>query len=203
MKKILLLITVISMFTGLSCSSSSPTEIKYSESIDLSKVTYNVPNDTNEGIYPSKAVLDNEKNPFRNVLVDMRSFKWDVENFTYNSTDSSALKYYCWATCLAQDPNGLAQFHVAERLKEIYKSEKDPTKKEEIRKRAVRAYYSVLANFPDARQYGKDGHSWNLLVGSVKSIKSIGKNADSYPFEIEVTPGNDTIVVNSIGKPWY
>lgn len=187
MKKILLLTTIISIFTiaGLSCDSSSPTEIKYNDTSILSGAKYYAPSDTNEGIYPCKAVLENEKNMFKNVVVNYANrgkFKWDIKG-------NDAAKYYSWATVLAQDPSGEAQFKTAEQLDSIAKYESDATKKKETQRRAIRAYYSVLTNFPLTRLYdgSKDTVGISALPKSVTAIKKLGGN----PFPFYNVPTNN------------
>lgn len=195
MKKILLFATIISIVTiaGLNCNSSSPTEIKYDNPVILSEVTY-LPSDKNEGVYPCKAVLDNDNNPYKNVL--MSNLKWSIQSTTGNF----AAKYYSWATCLAQDPNGESQYYTAMNLKDIAnkmstETSKDSTFKDSTQKRAVRAYYSVLVNFPDARGYDITGKiSWSLLPMCVAAIKQLGGNPSPY-VNVKTAGGDSTTII--------
>lgn len=196
MKKILLFATIISIVTiaGLNCSSSSPTEIKYDNPVILSEVTY-LPSDKNEGVYPCKAVLDNDNNPYKNVL--MSNLKWSIQSTTGNF----AAKYYSWATCLAQDPNGESQYYTAMNLKDIAnkmstETSKDSTFKDSTQKRAIRAYYSVLVNFPNTRLYASanDKVGWSALPLCVGAIKLLGGNPSPY-VNVKTTNGDSTTII--------
>ena len=66
-----------------------------------------------EGIHPSKVVLENPRNPFRYDVVG-ETTKWNI------LTDGgNAGAFYAWATLLARVPTGEHQYYTATKLQDI------------------------------------------------------------------------------------
>ncbi|MFP2926308.1 hypothetical protein ACLESO_14030 [Pyxidicoccus sp. 3LG] len=123
-----------------------------------------------EGIHPDRSVLEDPNNPFADSPPGEET-KWVIE-----SGASSVAGFYSWATVLTQNPTGEAQFYVGGNLLGVYQagqaSQEDLPR---VREQAIRAYQSVLDNFPDAVTYDASGTiAYELVTPAYKGIVEMG-----------------------------
>ena len=98
-----------------------------------------------EGIHPSKIVLSNPRNPFAFGGINQD------DKFAILGAGGNAGAFYAWATLLANEPTGEHQFYTATKLKDIYDArEVEGPDREMVRRMAIRAFQTVLDEFPDA-----------------------------------------------------
>jgi hypothetical protein len=98
-----------------------------------------------EGVHPSKVVLENPRNPFAFGGIN-QDYK-----FAILGAGGNAGAFYAWATLLANEPTGEHQFYTATKLKDIYDArEVEGPDRERVRRMAIRAFQAVLDDFPDA-----------------------------------------------------
>jgi hypothetical protein len=142
------------------------------------------------GVYPDQSVLEDPNNPFRlNSPGD--ETKWQIQG----SGDRVAA-FYAWATLLARGPYGEAQFYVATDLVAIYQngeaSQEDLPK---VRTQAIRAFQSVLDNFPDAVTYDASGTTaYELLTPSYKGIVDLGGVVQGGWVLVQTSNGQERVV---------
>lgn len=120
--------------------------------IDIFGLTYDV-TDPEEGIYPNNAVLANENNPFRNNPLGIE------DRFEILGSGAAAATFYAWATQLAREPTGEAQFYSAVGLFRIWASGAvtDEEELETVREMAIAGAQSVLDNFPESVTFDATG----------------------------------------------
>ena len=105
-----------------------------------------------EGVHPSTRVLENPRNPFVNLYVSQDTL------FKLFDGGGNAGAFYAWATALARVPTGEHQYYTARKLADIHGAQElTGVAQERLRKRAIRAYQSVLDNFPDSVSYDITG----------------------------------------------
>lgn len=135
----------------------------------LSEVTLAL-SDPDEGIYPSTAVLDNPQNPFAQANIGVET-KWQIQ-----SGAGPIPAFYSWATILAHQPGGEAQFYVGKNLQAAFLSGdphvEDPAA---ISAQAIRAYQMVLDQFPESVTYDATGKiAYDLATPSYLGIVALG-----------------------------
>lgn len=126
--------------------------------------------DPDEGISPSKAVLTDPNNPFAMSNVGGET-KWEIQ-----SGAGAIPAFYSWATILAHQPGGEAQFYVGKNLQTAFLSGdshvEDP---EAIRAQAIRAFQTVLDLFPEAVTYDATGTiAYDLVTPAYQGIIALG-----------------------------
>ena len=108
--------------------------------------------DSDEGIHPSKVVLDNPNNPFRYDAIGSET-KWDILG---NGGNAGA--FYAWATLLAREPTGEHQYYTATKLRDIYAAQEvEGPDREKVRQMAIAAFQTVLDDFPDSVTFDPSG----------------------------------------------
>ena len=119
-----------------------------------------------EGIHPSKVVLDNPRNPFRFDAIGSDT-KWDILG---NGGNAGA--FYAWATLLAREPTGEHQFYTATKLRDIYNArEVVGTERERVRQMAIDGFQAVLDFFPDSVTFDPTAtQAFRLATPSVMGI---------------------------------
>ncbi|NMO14662.1 hypothetical protein HPC49_09380 [Pyxidicoccus fallax] len=139
----------------------------YGESLDGLKLELY---SENEGIHPDTSVLDDPNNPFA-LNSPGEETKWDIQ-----SSGDRVAAFYAWSTLLARGPYGEAQFYVATNLQGIYlNGEAAQEDLPQVRQQAIRAFQSVLDNFPDAVTYDATGtNAYELLTPAFKGIVDLG-----------------------------
>jgi hypothetical protein len=126
--------------------------------------------DPDVGIHPSQSVLEDPNNPFA-LNAPGEQTKWQIQ-----SSGDHVAAFYAWATLLARGPYGEAQFYVANDLVAIYQNgEASQEELPRVREQAIRAYQSVLDNFPDAVTYDATGTiAYELVTPAYKGIVDLG-----------------------------
>lgn len=122
------------------------------------------------GVHPDQSVLEDPNNPFR-LNTPGEETKWRIQG----SGDHVAA-FYAWATLLARQPYGEAQFYTATDLVAVYQNgEASQEQLPLVREQAIRAFQSVLDNFPDAVTYDATGTvAYELMTPSYKGIVDLG-----------------------------
>jgi hypothetical protein len=119
--------------------------------------------DAQMGVYPDTSILKDPNNPFAHdsctdqVPADAGTIatKWVLQG---SPATAPVVAFYCWATLLAQAPNGEDQWYVGNDLQAMVTmgktGEADIAK---VKLLGVAAYQSVLDNFPTAVTYDSSG----------------------------------------------
>jgi|JI10StandDraft_1071094.scaffolds.fasta_scaffold116706_4 hypothetical protein len=126
--------------------------------------------DPDEGIYPSQVILSNPDNPFRDVDVGTET-KWDIL-----ARGGDVAAYYAWGTLLARGPYGELQFYTAKELSDLYQTgQADAAELPVVRDMAIRAFQSVLDNFPNDVTYDATGTTpFRLATPAYLGIQALG-----------------------------
>jgi len=166
-KRLLFAAVLASSFAAVLPGCSEDATFYYEDS--LSDLTLSL-SDPDEGIYPSTAALVNPDNPFATANVGAET-KWLIQ-----SSGGPIASFYVWATLLARQPGGEAQFYVGENLRLAFQSGdsrvEDPV---EAQARAIRAYQMVLDQFPDSVTYDASGTiAYDLVTPSYRAIVALG-----------------------------
>jgi hypothetical protein len=123
-----------------------------------------------EGIYPDTSALMDPNNPFATSSLGAET-KWMVQ-----SGEGPIAGFYVWATVLARQPSGEAQFYVGLDLGTAFLSgDTNVVDPPEIQAQAIRAYQTVLDEFPDSVTYDATGTiAYDLATPSYLGILSLG-----------------------------
>jgi hypothetical protein len=126
--------------------------------------------DADEGIHPNVSVLEDPNNPFATSVMAEQT-KWDVQG-----SGEPVPAFYAWATVLARGPYGEAQFYVAKNLQTVFESGAASVDDlAQIRSQAIRAYQTVLDEFPGAVTYDATGQiPYELMTPSYLAIVELG-----------------------------
>jgi hypothetical protein len=101
--------------------------------------------DETEGVFPSRVVLSNPRNPFRDYPIS------DDMKFDILANGGNAGAFYAWATLLARQPTGEHQYYTAVKLRDIYNArEVEGADREKVRQMAIAGFQAVLDFFPDS-----------------------------------------------------
>jgi hypothetical protein len=157
--------------------------------VDTNVVAFNL-HATDMGIHPSQSVLADPNNPFvgisleelNNGTPDDPALKWRINARAPGSSVAEddlriPARFYCWATVLAQAPNGENQFYTAERLGLIYlKSLAAAEQLEAVADMAIAAHTVVLNQF--SLEYSRDAGGsvsmgWAFATGSLLQVRLI------------------------------
>lgn len=161
----------------------------YVYGVALDDVTFQLHSE-NVGIYPDTSVLDDPNNPFAQSTPGEET-KWDIQ-----SNAAAAARFYAWATLLARQPGGEAQFYVGINLVSVYQtgaaSQADLPL---VRTQAIRAYQAVLDNFPDAVTYDATGTiAYDLATPAFKGITDLGGTVQGGWVLMRTASGGDKAV---------
>ncbi|GMT99053.1 hypothetical protein KH5H1_31720 [Corallococcus caeni] len=161
--------------------------IIYGRSLDGMTLTVT---DPDMGIYPNTSVLDDPNNPFAMSGVGTET-KWQIQ-----SGADPVAAYYAWATVLANGPYGEAQYYVALNLAAIYqRGQADQASLPLAREMAVKAYQSVLDNFPDAVTYDASGTiAYELVTPAYKGVVELGGTVAGGWVMVKTSSGADRAV---------
>lgn len=158
------LLTAVTLGSG--CGNVDPAEWRFGENITGLRFEIF---DEDEGIHPSKVVLLNPRNPFVDAPIG------PVTKFQILAEGGNAASFYCWATLLAGQENGENQFYAATSLRGIYDAkEVDERLLPAVKDMAIRAFESVLKNFPDAVTFNAQGAFFRLATPAYKAIIDLG-----------------------------
>jgi hypothetical protein len=140
-----------------------------------------------EGVHPSRAVLDDPANPF----VDGKLT--DAAIWQLQSSGGNVPAFYAWATALAYGATGERQYYAALDLKTILEREQ-AADLPAVRERAIRGFQAVLTYFPTAVTYDASGTiAYELATPSVIAILELGGTADGWT--LVMTPDGRTVAV--------
>lgn len=164
-----------------------PASFVYGESLeDLTLQLHS----SNVGIHPDNSVLEDPNNPFAHATPGVET-KWKIQ-----SSGAHVAAFYSWATLLAREPGGEAQFYVGNTLLAVYQS--GAASQEELPKvkaQALRAYQSVLDNFPDSVTYDATGTiAYDLVTPAYKGIVEMGGTVQGGWTLVKLTNGQDRAV---------
>ncbi len=126
--------------------------------------------DADVGIYPSQSVLEDPNNPFAGSVMAPQT-KWDVQ-----SSGEPVAAFYAWATVNAVGPYGESQYYTAFDLKAVFEAGAASVDElSKIREQAIRAFQTVLDEFPDAVTYDASGQiPYELATPSYNAIVELG-----------------------------
>jgi hypothetical protein len=164
-----------------------PAHFVYGESLE--DLTLQLHSD-NVGIHPDNSVLEDPNNPFVHTTPGVET-KWKIQ-----SSGAHVAAFYSWATLLAREPGGEAQFYVGNTLLAVYQT--GAASQEElprVKAQAIRAYQSVLDNFPDAVTYDATGTiAYDLVTPAYKGIVEMGGTVQGGWTLVRLTNGQDRAV---------
>jgi hypothetical protein len=143
-----------------------------------------------EGIYPDTSALENPANPFADSALGPET-KWNIQ-----SGEGPIAAFYVWATVLVREPSGEPQFYVGQNLAAAYLSGDsrvdDPA---EVRERAIRAYQTVLDEFPDSVTFDATGEiAYDLATPSYQGIVGLGGTVQGGWFLVTMENGQKRAV---------
>lgn len=140
-----------------------------------------------EGVHPSRAVLDDPANPFVGGKLT------DAAIWQLQSSGGNVAAFYAWATALAYGATGERQYYAALDLKTILEREQ-AADLPAVRERAIRGFQAVLTYFPTAVTYDASGTiAYELATPSVIAILELGGTADGWT--LVMTPDGRTVAV--------
>ncbi len=144
-----------------------PSSFVYGEPLDDLTLQLHAPD---VGIYPDTSVLDDPNNPFAHATPGADT-KWQIQ-----SSGHHVAAFYAWATVLAREPGGEAQFYVGNNLVSVYQNgEASQESLPQVREQALRAFQSVLDNFPTSVTYDATGTiAYELVTPAYKAIVDMG-----------------------------
>jgi hypothetical protein len=142
-----------------------------------------------EGIYPNSSVF---KDPVYKELKAAKKLEGSQWNFV--DTGDDALNFYKWAT--AAEAPGVKLFYTALSLERAG-----------LLEHAVKAYYAILVNFPNAVGYTYWGTPWYIGPVAIDKIKAITESHPQFGMKLtgasvvvnnkfDNTLQNDTFIVN-------
>lgn len=164
-----------------------PASFVYGESLEDLTLQLHSPN---VGIYPDNSVLEDPNNPFRHATPGVET-KWKIQ-----ASSAHVAAFYSWATLLAREPGGEAQFYVGTTLLAIYQNgEASQAELPLVKAQAIRAYQSVLDNFPDAVTYDATGtYAYDLVTPAYKGITEMGGTVQGGWTLVKLSNGQDRAV---------
>jgi hypothetical protein len=123
----------------------------YLYGVRLSELEF-VLSSTEMGIHPDRSVLADPNNPFRDGV--SAETKFEVLQ------DGPVAGFYAWATVLAREPTGEAQFYTALQLHGVYDlALAEAPDLPFVREMAIRGYQTVLDTFPGSVTYDATGRT--------------------------------------------
>ncbi len=164
-----------------------PASYVYGESLDGLTLQLHSPD---VGIHPDNSVLEDPNNPFAHATPGVET-KWKIQ-----SSSAHVAAFYSWATLLAREPGGEAQFYVGTNLLAVYQNgEASQQELPRVREQAIRAYQSVLDNFPDAVTYDATGTiAYDLVTPAYKGIVELGGTVQGGWVLMKTSNGQDRAV---------
>ena len=184
------LILIGALGTILGCGDP---DLEYRYGFDLNNLEFNL-HTADMGIYPDTSVLEDPANPFRFDPLGTET-KWTIE-----SNGRIVPRFYVWATALASEPIGENQFYAARALEDLYRQERArPEYLPFIKTMTVRAYQSVLDNFPDAVSYLADGVTFfPLNILAYDAIVELGETPTGGWVVVTSEEGDRVLIKNEL-----
>jgi len=163
--RVALAAAALASLPALSAGCSKDAAFYYEDSLSDLTLALSEPD---EGIYPSTAALRDPHNPFKTVGAET---KWQIQGGA-----GPIAAFYSWATILAGQPGGEAQFYVGKNLQAAFLSGdshvEDP---QAIQAQAIRAFQMVLDQFPDSVTYDASGKiAYDLATPAYQGIIALG-----------------------------
>ena len=145
---------------------------------------------TDLGIHPDQSVIEDPNNPFSTQFLG--ELKWDIHGSAGNVP-----AFYGWATMLVFEPTGENQFYAATRLRDIYYSGEHPTGYGlVVRDMAIRAFQSVLDNFPGSVTFDATGTiPFRLAPEAYAGIVDLGGTVQGNWVVVTIDDAGNTTVV--------
>lgn len=142
------------------------------------------------GVHPSKSVLSDPNNPFRDDGVGAE-MKWTLLNYA-----NSAAGFYAWATLLATQPNGEHQYYTALLLQRLYDNgEVSETERPFVRDMALAAYAALLKYFPESVSYDPTGtYGYRLAPLAYEGILALGGTPPPGWVVVTLEGGGTTVI---------
>lgn len=150
--------------------------------------------DMEEGVHPSKVVLKNRRNPFRNSAVGAET-KWDIL-----ANGGNAGAFYAWATLLAREPTGEHQFYTATKLRDIFNAgEIEGPDRQKVREMAIAGFQAVLDDFPDSVTFDSTGtQTFRLATPALQGILDLNGDVNG-DWVLVVDQNGDLVAVKGAG----
>lgn len=174
------------------CATPAPAEYQYG--VPLDEVEFQLVSLT-MGVYPDVSLATDPTNPFAEGGID-GDLRWQV-----TSGGLWVPTFYAWATWLAAEPTGEAQYYTALSLHEIY----DDTLCEAddvyyVRGLAIDAYQAVLDHFPDGVTYDATGTtSWPVAPLAYDGILALGGEVQGGWVAVEAADGSTILMQSDAG----
>ena len=149
--------------------------------------------DETEGVHPSKAVLSNPRNPFRDHPIG------DDIKFDILANGGNAGAFYAWATLLARQPTGEHQHFTAIKLRDIYNArEVEGADRERVRQMAIAGFQAVLDFFPDSVTFDVTGtQKFRLATPALLGILDLNGDVEGDWVLIEDANGEPVAIKGS------
>lgn len=177
----------LSLFLALAACSADYDDPSYRVGVSLADLSFEV-TDPDMGVHPNRSILRDPNNPFAEAI----SLEGKFDAFS----DSFVAGFYGMGTALATQPTGEHQFYTASALEGIYNFEdnEDPAL---VRDMAIRAYQSVLDNFPGSFTYDISGRpSFELGPAAIDGIERLGGTVQNGWRKVLTEDGTPTAVQN-------
>lgn len=149
----------------IGCAGDLP-DPEYRYGVVLADLVFEV-TDPDMGIHPNRSILADPNNPFAEGI--------SLDGKFAAFADSPVAGFYGMGTALANEPTGEHQFYTANALELIYGGEPVPDDPAVVRDMAIRAYQSVLDNFPGSITYDASGRpAFELGPAAIDGIDRLG-----------------------------
>jgi hypothetical protein len=171
------------------CACGEQPDPSYRYGHDLSNWSFVLSN-VNMGIHPDDSVADDANNPFRRGAIGEQT-KWDI-----NDVANHAAGFYSWGTLLVRQPTGEHQYYTAGKLARLYLDrEIENADLEPVRDMGIRAYQSLLDNFPSSVSYDTSGiYAFRLAPLAYQGILDLGGTVKGGWIEVTTPDGKTTVV---------
>jgi len=144
--------------------------------------------DPGMGIHPNTSILRDPENPFVEGI--------SLEGKFAALSDSPVAGFYGMGTALAGQPTGEHQFYTAVSLDAIH-AEREVDDPGLVRDMAIRAYQSVLDNFPGSVTFDVTGRtSFELGPLAIDGIEGLGGQVQNGWVKVPTADGGFTAVQN-------
>jgi hypothetical protein len=178
---------LLPLISLIACSSDLPVPA-YRYGVLLADLQFEV-TDPDMGIHPNVSILADPENPFAEGGISLEG------KFSAYS-DSPTAGFYGMGTALANQPTGEHQYYTAASLEGIY-DERDISDPGLVRDMAIRAYQSVLDNFPGSVTFDESGRfSFPLGPLAIDGIEGLGGTVQNGWVKVATADGSFAAVQN-------
>jgi hypothetical protein len=147
--------------------------------------------DPDMGIHPNQSILRDPNTPFTEGI--------SLEGKFLAFSDNPIAGFYAMGTALVYQPTGEHQFYTAFALEYIYYGDDQhiPEDPALVRDMALRAYQSVLDNFPGSLTYDAAGRpAFELGPAAIDGIERLGGTVQNGWHKVQTDDGSFTAVQN-------